>query len=139
MGKTLFQDKIEIDSSKNSIRLVEPFLFKMKEAINMGEEKFYSLMLSVTEAVNNGIHHGNKAKTGKIVTLEASADEESVYITACDQGEGFKLSDVKDPTHPDNRLRTSGRGVFLIQNLMDFASWESSPDGTTVKMQMKYK
>jgi anti-sigma regulatory factor (Ser/Thr protein kinase) len=50
-----------------------------------------------------------------------------------DEGGGFKSDTVPDPTSPDNRLRTHGRGIHLMRTSMDEVRFER--DGSVVHMR----
>jgi serine/threonine-protein kinase RsbW len=46
-----------------------------------------------------------------------------------DQGEGFDPEAVADPLEPNNLLKASGRGIFLIRNFMDEVLLRRAPEG----------
>ena len=48
----------------------------------------------------------------------------SVSITVQDEGQGFDADLVADPTTPENRLLTQGRGIYLMKTLMDEVRFE---------------
>ena len=56
-----------------------------------------------------------------------------VSITVRDEGRGFDAATVQDPTAPDNRLLTHGRGIYLMKTLMDEVSFEDG--GSAVRMR----
>ena len=56
-----------------------------------------------------------------------------------DQGEGFDPVNVPDPTAPENILKTSGRGNFLMRNFMDDVQWLPRQNGgTTVRLVKRF-
>jgi CheY-like chemotaxis protein/anti-sigma regulatory factor (Ser/Thr protein kinase) len=75
--------------------------------------------VTVDEAVTNAIKHGNQFQEDKHVTIEVSIDNERIKIVVADEGEGFDVSAVPDPTDPMNFLKPSGRGILFMKIGMD--------------------
>lgn len=76
--------------------------------------------LALQEAVANAIRHGCGGDATKQLQCSVSCDEAGeIVITVRDPGEGFDHTAVADPLHPENILKPSGRGIFLINGLMD--------------------
>jgi serine/threonine-protein kinase RsbW len=94
--------------------------------------------VALREALANAIVHGNREDSCKRVSVRCrcSADGE-VSITIQDEGQGFEGDTVPDPTIPENRVRTSGRGIYLIKTLMDEVRFEQR--GTVVHMRKRLK
>jgi anti-sigma regulatory factor (Ser/Thr protein kinase) len=84
------------------------------------EERIMAVELALQEAVANGIRHGCRGDSSKRVqcTVNLAADGE-IIITVRDPGEGFEPGSVANPLAPENILKPSGRGIFLINGLMD--------------------
>ena len=76
--------------------------------------------MALIEALENAVVHGNCEDPDKrvYVTCRCTAEGE-VSITVQDEGQGFDTGTLPDPTAPENRLRTSGRGIYLMKTLMD--------------------
>lgn len=126
--------EIRLKSEKNAVNDVEPLLMELKDALSLKDENFYNIMIAVTEAVNNAINHGNKLDPNKEVIFKAEAEDDKVIIEVKDEGEGFDPNAVDDCLDPGNLLKESGRGVFIIRELMDEVNIVSSDKGTTIKM-----
>ena len=88
------------------------FIAKLRKAD--GSE--IDIEVALGEALANAVVHGNREQSAKhvLVTCRCTRDGQ-VSITVQDQGQGF----VPDPKTPSNRLRSSGRGIFLMKTLMD--------------------
>jgi anti-sigma regulatory factor (Ser/Thr protein kinase) len=84
------------------------------------EDQIMAIELALQEAVANGIRHGCAGDATKQVqcTVNITSDGE-VIITVRDPGQGFDPSCVANPLAPENMLKPSGRGIFLINGLMD--------------------
>lgn len=131
--------RLEIKSDPREIRKVEPFLMKVNKTARLDDGTFYRLLVASTEAVNNGILHGNKSDTTKKVTITCDLSDDAIVIHITDEGAGFKPENVPDPLEEENLLKTSGRGVFLMKSLMDGVKYEVTPGGTDVELTISLK
>jgi serine/threonine-protein kinase RsbW len=76
--------------------------------------------VALTEALSNAILYGNRQDASKQVTLRAMLDDRDLVLEVVDEGSGFDMDACTiDPTTPDNIDREDGRGLFLMQTLMD--------------------
>jgi len=124
----------ECNADPKEIRKVEPFLQQINEAARLDDGTYYRLLVAGTEAVNNGILHGNKANPNKLVQVTCIVDEKELIFRVHDEGKGFKPEDVPDPLEEKNLLKTSGRGIFLMRSLMDKVSFKVTRKGTEVEL-----
>jgi serine/threonine-protein kinase RsbW len=83
------------------------------------EDRADWVCLSVREAVNNAILHGNRQDPERVVEFEMARSGSVVTIRVWDQGGGFDQGGLSDPTRPENLLRPNGRGIFLIRQFVD--------------------
>ncbi len=111
--------RIQIPSIMENIRIVESFIDNTKDVYDINDDIYGNIMISVTEAVNNAIKHGNKEVPEKKVTLALSFKENAVSFAIEDQGEGFDYTKLEDPTAPENIDKPGGRGIFLMRHLAD--------------------
>jgi serine/threonine-protein kinase RsbW len=88
------------------------------------------LLLAVTEATTNAIIHANKSNKAKLVQITAKVIEGKLYVTIKDEGPGFQPEEVPDPTNPENLLKDSGRGLYLMRVYMDDLRYNITPEGT---------
>jgi serine/threonine-protein kinase RsbW len=124
---------------------VSPFLDQLMRFIRLSMGKFGAakkdedgIQIALGEALANAVIHGNHENPEKQVhvTCRCSMDAE-VVLTVRDEGEGFDSDAVPDPTGPQGRLLSHGRGLHLMRTLMDEISFEES--GTVVRMQKRMK
>jgi serine/threonine-protein kinase RsbW len=90
--------------------------------------------VAVRESVINAIKHGNANDTGKRVhveftPLDTSDPPPGIVIRVRDEGPGFDPSTLPDPLAPENLLKASGRGIFLIRSFMDDVILQRAPEG----------
>jgi serine/threonine-protein kinase RsbW len=111
--------KISIPSLIENIKIVESFIDNAREKFEINDDIYGNIMISVTECVSNAIIHGNLQDLKKQVDLELKFEEEKLKFIVSDQGEGFDIHSLPDPTSPENIEKPGGRGIFLIKNLAD--------------------
>jgi serine/threonine-protein kinase RsbW len=131
--------EFECKSDPKEIAKVEPFLHKINKATRMDDGTFYRLLVAGTEAINNGILHGNKSDPSKSVFATCTVDSRKLIFRVKDQGRGFKPEDVPDPLEEKNLLKTSGRGIFLMRSLMDKVTFTVTTEGTEVELEIDMK
>lgn len=126
--------KLIIASKSENILLVENFVEQLQDEYRVKEDVYGNIVIAVTEAVNNGIMHGNKENPDKSVSISARLlNPFLLTITVQDEGQGFSVDDLPDPTLPENILSDTGRGVYIIKEICD--NVEYTLRGTTVTMQ----
>ena len=95
--------------------------------------------LATHEALTNAIIHGNRSSAGKWVRICLALQEDcGLRIQVKDVGAGFDPSGLASPLEEANLLRESGRGIFLIRQLMDDVQFQFE-DGTEISMQRNFK
>ncbi len=78
-----------------------------------------TIPLVIDEALTNAMRHGNRSCREKSVRVGIEIDARQFRLTVSDEGEGFRRGDVADPRGGDRIWKTGGRGLFLIEQLMD--------------------
>ncbi len=128
---------LEIESTPNNLITVEEFVNYFAVDLGLDEEKINGLLLSVTEATTNAIIHGNKNNSLKLVRINVTVENSTLIIKIKDEGNGFDPSIVPDPTNPENLLKDSGRGLYLMKVYMDEISINVTPQGTETILKLK--
>lgn len=80
------------------------------------------IMIALDEAIANAIKHGNRNDPRKKVTVIAELSAKGARFRIRDEGPGFSFKEVPDPTHPSRLMKPCGRGLLLINHLMDRVS-----------------
>lgn len=121
---------LEIESNPNNLLTVEEFVNYFAKDIGIDESRMNGLLLSVTEATTNAIIHANKCDEAKLVKIDVKIENSKVIISVKDEGVGFDPTKIPDPTEPENLLKDSGRGVYLMKFYMDDVKFNVTPTGT---------
>jgi serine/threonine-protein kinase RsbW len=123
----------------NDLRAIErsvAYLVERGREIGFDDRRLrLNLRVGVTEALANAMLYGNCRDPRKRVRLEARFSPQEIVIQVTDEGRGFDPSRVTDPTLPKNRTRPGGRGIFLIQKLMDRVEYNER--GNSIRMVLR--
>ena len=105
----------------------------MSRMVGFDEDSLHWISIAVRESVANAMKHGNKGDESKRVRSSSSprrpTGPRELVILVRDQGEGFDPEEVADPLAPENLLKSSGRGIFLIRTFMDDVALRRVPEG----------
>ena len=137
MTRTITSTFLKLNSNPKNVLKVESFVERIASQFRLPPDTCGNILISVTEAVNNAIIHGNRQDETKFVEVHLSKIERGnkLAIKVCDQGAGFDHTKLKDPTAPENILCCNGRGVYLMRRLSDRVSF--SDHGRVVEMEFK--
>ncbi|WKZ65589.1 MAG: ATP-binding protein [Flavobacteriales bacterium] len=125
-------ERIEFPAKAENIALAEKLIDEACSRYSVHESRYGNILIALTEAVNNAIHHGNGLDPSKSVTLGYQATDDQIIFVVRDEGAGFDYQHLPDPTDPQNLEKPHGRGVFLMRALADAV--EFSDNGATVAM-----
>ncbi len=128
-----------IESDLNNVQKVEKITEKIAKYMQFSEEEQDSLAISVTEIVGNAIVHGNKKDKSKKVTVDFEYKDDTITVSIQDEGKGFNERTIANPLEPENLLKESGRGIFIVRALMDQVDFIRSKKGTIVRLIKKTK
>lgn len=111
-----FQVSIPSDTAEGQV--VQERIVELLERFEYGPREVFGMRLALEEALVNSIKHGNQMDSSKQVHIGCHIDHEQVVVTIEDEGEGFKIEDIPDPTEEENLEKPSGRGIMLINAFM---------------------
>lgn len=124
-----------IQSKLDNMSLVENFIDEISIALSIVSDLYGNLLISTIEAVTNAIVHGNDNNPDKVVRINVESDDKKITVTVFDEGEGFDVSVVPDPTKPNYIEQPNGRGIFLMRNLADKVKFDKN--GSVVILTFK--
>jgi serine/threonine-protein kinase RsbW len=105
-------------------------LFRTCGCVSEGESE---VEIALREALANAIIHGNHENSGKHVHVRCRCEPTEISIAVKDEGRGFDIEKIADPTAPENQGSIHGRGIYLMKALMDEVRFEE--DGVVVHMR----
>ena len=123
-----------LDSSLETIDSAEDKATRIATELGFGDDEVMQISMAVREGAVNAVLHGNAYAPDKKVTLAFERIGEELVITIRDQGKGMDLSKIPNPLAPENLLKTSGRGIFLMRSFMDVVEIRPSSSGTELKL-----
>jgi len=126
------EQRLKIASRADNLHLVEKFVDDCSASCNIDHDVYGNVLIAALEAVNNAITHGNKLNENKQVEMIFSMDENRIFLSVRDEGNGFDYHNIPDPTSPENIENMSGRGVFLMSKLSDEIDFKDN--GSLVRM-----
>jgi serine/threonine-protein kinase RsbW len=133
--------RIEFLSAFDMLDFVQAVSDHVGKAAGLDEDQLHWVSVAVRESVVNAIKHGNKGDKTKKVTIDfcpvPPTNANELVIRIEDQGEGFVPEEVADPLAPENILKSSGRGIFLIRNFMDETVLKKVQGGMEIRMVKK--
>jgi serine/threonine-protein kinase RsbW len=125
--------RLEFTSAFEMLDFVQVVSDHLARSVGLDEDSLHWVSVAIRESVINAIKHGNRSDVSKHVFVDfetdTHADAGELAIRVRDQGEGFDPETVANPLDPENLLKSSGRGIFLIRNFMDDVRLQRAPEG----------
>ena len=128
------QASYTLDSTLDTVDNAEEKATRVATEMGFADDEVMQISMAVREGAVNAVLHGNKYAPDKKVTLAFENTGNELVITIRDQGRGIDLSGIPNPLAPENLLKTSGRGIFLMRSFMDVVEIRPSQTGTEVKL-----
>jgi len=119
------------------ISIISPFVEQLMRFVarfrdSDGSEQ--DIEMALREALANAIVHGNQQESRKCVYVSCRCTTDGeVSITVQDEGQGFDVDSVVDPTAQENRLLTHGRGIYLMKTVLDEVRFECHGAGVYMR------
>jgi serine/threonine-protein kinase RsbW len=129
LSVTLAADRDAVDPVVRSV-------MKVVRELNCAPGSEDAIELALAEALANAVVHGAKNDPSKIVECDVACDDaRGVLIIVRDPGPGFDPGKIADPCHGENVYSNHGRGIYLINQLMDEVQFHKN--GTEIHMLKK--
>ena len=129
--------ELTIPSKLEELEAVQKLIGEATVAFGLSEDIAYWMELTISESMINAIRHGNQSDPAKKAHLAISFDGENIEIIVEDQGEGFRLDELADPTQAENLLKPCGRGILIIRSFMDDVKLQPKEGGGTRLRMLK--
>lgn len=125
---------VTIPANPNAISGVVDGVMQIAREMKCAEGNEYQIELALREALANAIVHGcDNDPNKKVECCVACTESSDIVIVVRDPGQGFALTDVPNPLAGENLHSTHGRGIYLINQLMDEVSFERN--GAEIRMR----
>ena len=124
--------RLEFSSAFDMLDFVQLVSDHIGREVGLDEDAIHWVGVAIRESVINAIKHGNQNDSSKHVFVEFEAPERAIpelRIRVRDQGPGFDPETIADPLAPENLLKGSGRGIFLIRQFMEDVELQRAPEG----------
>lgn len=131
-----YPEILAIQSDKKELIKVENFLRTLFNKENLPGNSFNKVLLVVSEAVLNSIEHGNKNDSKKMVTIEASCQNNGLMIEISDEGDGFDYNRLSDPTELENIKKEAGRGIFIMRTICSKLDFHDRGKCVEIKIEL---
>lgn len=131
---TTSRESFSFDSSLDSVNKIEQLAEQVAERAGFDEDSVPHVAMAVREAAVNAVLHGNAYDTNKHVLASFETTTDDLIIKISDQGPGLDPETIPDPLAPENILRGSGRGIFLIKAFMDEVHFRQLHPGTELTL-----
>jgi serine/threonine-protein kinase RsbW len=123
-----------LSSTMESVSTVEAAADKLAEEAGMDEDTRFGFTMAVREAAVNAVLHGNEYDPSKQISVSLENTGKALVIKVADQGKGLDPDSLPDPLAPENLLRGTGRGIFLIRSFMDELHFRQLHPGTELTL-----
>ena len=134
--------RLDVRSSLDMVDLVQAVCDCISRSAGLDDEALHWINVAVRESVINAITHGNQSDDDKRVHIEFTLLEHDtnpgVSIRVRDEGDGFDPACLADCRAPENILKSSGRGIFLIRSFMDELVLQRAPEGGMEVLMVKH-
>jgi len=124
----------KLASTMESVAEVEAAAEKLTQSAGMDEDESFRVVMAVREAAVNAVLHGNGYDPNKQISASFENTGKSLVIKIADQGEGLDPDTLPDPLAPENLLRGTGRGIFLIRSFLDEVHFRQLHPGTELTL-----
>jgi serine/threonine-protein kinase RsbW len=123
-----------MESTLESVNKAEAMAEQFSSQSGFDEDMRGGISMAVREAMINAVLHGNAYDPAKRVNLTFEQNGRELIITITDQGKGLDPAEVPDPLAPENLMKQSGRGIFLMRAFMDEVRIRKVDPGTEITL-----
>ncbi|MGB7265066.1 MAG: ATP-binding protein [Terracidiphilus sp.] len=123
-----------LNSTMESVGVVEAAADELATEAGLDEDQRFHIAMAVREAAINAVLHGNEYDPSRHIDVLLENTGSDLVFKIVDQGNGFNPENLPDPLAPENLLRGTGRGIFLIRSLMDEVHFRQLHPGTELTL-----
>jgi len=128
------QFEVTLPADVQVISPVVNWVMRLVQELDYAAGKEFEIEMALREALANAILHGCKSDPAKKVDCSVTGDREhGILIVVRDPGRGFDPGSLPSPLDESNLISSHGRGIFLINELMDEVKYERN--GAEIRMR----
>jgi serine/threonine-protein kinase RsbW len=128
---------LTLESTTESVNEIEAAAERLATEASLDEDECFHVSMAAREAAVNAVLHGNQYSPAKQVDASFENTGAALVITISDQGPGLDPATIPDPLAPENLLRGSGRGIFLMRSFMNEVNFRQLHPGLELTL-VKY-
>ena len=129
--------EVSIPSSIEYLPLVDTVCQAFCGWAGIDREIADQIAMAAVEGATNAVVHGNKCQRSRKVRVLFERTRSGIIVSVMDEGEGFDFGLVPDPTDEANLMKESGRGIFIMRQVMDRVEFEHPESGGTLVRMAK--
>lgn len=131
------QFEVWIPNDTEEGRQIQERIASLLEQHSWPMRDVFGMRLAMEEALVNAIKHGNRMDPGKQVFISCRFQPNEISVVIEDQGDGFDLTQVPDPTEEDNLEKPGGRGIMLIRSFMTSVEYNDRGNRLTLTKRLE--
>lgn len=124
---------ITLKAAESEVSPVVDQVMQMVRETHCANGNELDVEIALREALANAIKHGAAGDPTKVIECHVSCEQPGILIVVRDPGTGFDPNNIPDPLTGENIYSNHGRGIFLINKLMDEVKFEKN--GTEIRMR----
>jgi serine/threonine-protein kinase RsbW len=124
--------KVVIPSDLAAAKQSEEIILDHVRRCGYSQDATFAIKLAMEEALTNAIKHGNRSDPTKRITICYAVSSQKTVINVADEGGGFRLDDVPDPTRDENLDCPTGRGIMLMRAYMNHVHYNRKGNEVTM-------
>jgi serine/threonine-protein kinase RsbW len=131
--KLILKLSVTLCADRKAVDPVVQSVMNVVREMKCAEGREDNIELALAEALSNAVVHGASSDPSKIIECDVACDEtHGMLIVVRDPGPGFDVNKIPDPCVGENIFANHGRGIYLINQLMDEVKFHKN--GTEIHM-----
>lgn len=127
--------RLQLPTILQSIRAIEPSISGLPQWAQLDATKRHDILICIIELVTNAIVHGNRREPDRMVDVSIEFTLSEIVIVVADQGGGFDVASLPDPTSEGRRELDGGRGIHTVRTLADNVTFTRTESGHFVTIR----
>ena len=109
--------RVVIQSDPQNMGVVDEIMLSLAGELSLSEQQHFNIHLALGESIQNAILHGNASDPSKNVVIDYELYHGQLFFCISDQGTGFDVKEIADPTLSENLEKEGGRGILFLKRI----------------------